>query len=216
MNDDYTTWDAAYVLGALTPQERADFERHMATCPQCREAVRSLAGMPGLLAGASAPQPPSEPPPTILPNLLSEVRRRRRRTRTAFTATALAAAAAVVAVLILAVGAVSSDSGEKPVTQAMQQTIPSPINADAALVAAPWGTKIDVNCTYRKIGDAYLPRLYRLRVNDKAGHHDEVATWDAIPGETMKIEGVTRLSRSDISSIEIQTDSGKPILRLQM
>ncbi|HVX43363.1 MAG TPA: zf-HC2 domain-containing protein [Mycobacteriales bacterium] len=216
MNDEYATWDAAYVLGALTPQERADFERHLATCPQCREAVQSLAGMPGLLASTSAPPPPSEPPPTILPKLLTEVRRRRRRTRTAFTATALAAAAAVVAVLVLAVGAVGTNSSDQPATQAMEQTVPSPLNADAALVSAPWGTKIDVKCKYRKIGEAYTPRLYRLQVNDTSGRREEVATWDAIPGETMKIEGVTRLSRADISSIEISTDSGKPILRLRM
>ncbi|OLT53196.1 zf-HC2 domain-containing protein [Cellulosimicrobium sp. CUA-896] len=47
--DPYHDWDAAYVLGALGPQERRDFERHLATCAACRESVAALAGMPGIL-----------------------------------------------------------------------------------------------------------------------------------------------------------------------
>ncbi len=32
--------DGAYVLGALSPAERTAYERHLATCSFCREAVR--------------------------------------------------------------------------------------------------------------------------------------------------------------------------------
>lgn len=47
--DPYREWDAAYVLGALAPGERREFEQHLAACPACREAVADLAGMPALL-----------------------------------------------------------------------------------------------------------------------------------------------------------------------
>lgn len=47
--DPYREWDAAYVLGALAPDERREFEQHLAGCPACREAVGDLAGMPALL-----------------------------------------------------------------------------------------------------------------------------------------------------------------------
>jgi hypothetical protein len=40
---------AAYVLGALSPAERSDYERHMAECPICRTDVAELAVLPGLL-----------------------------------------------------------------------------------------------------------------------------------------------------------------------
>ena len=34
--DPYREWDAAYVLGALSPRDRRAFEQHLATCPACR------------------------------------------------------------------------------------------------------------------------------------------------------------------------------------
>jgi hypothetical protein len=48
--DEYRRWDAAYVLGALSPAERREFEEHLATCPTCQSEVAEVAGIPGLLA----------------------------------------------------------------------------------------------------------------------------------------------------------------------
>ncbi|GGK20999.1 hypothetical protein GCM10010124_11880 [Pilimelia terevasa] len=42
--------DASYVLGALGPAERTEYEQHLETCPDCREAVAEIAVLPGLLA----------------------------------------------------------------------------------------------------------------------------------------------------------------------
>ncbi|GAA1458476.1 zf-HC2 domain-containing protein [Nocardiopsis exhalans] len=47
--DRYREWDASYVLGVLDPEERREFERHLAVCAECRSAVTEMAGMPGLL-----------------------------------------------------------------------------------------------------------------------------------------------------------------------
>ena len=89
--------DAAYVLGALSPVERLDFERHLGGCDDCTRAVRELAGLPGLLrrveASVQEHPPVDEPvPDTLLPTWSHEVRRARRR-RTC----AAAGSAAVVA-----------------------------------------------------------------------------------------------------------------------
>ncbi|HEU4348442.1 MAG TPA: zf-HC2 domain-containing protein [Actinoplanes sp.] len=46
--------DGAYVLGALTPAERAAYERHLTTCSFCREAVAEVAVLPGLLGRLDA------------------------------------------------------------------------------------------------------------------------------------------------------------------
>ena len=59
--------DGAYVLGALAPAERAAYERHLAGCASCREAVAEIAVLPGLLgrldpAGLEQFLPPPAPP----------------------------------------------------------------------------------------------------------------------------------------------------------
>ncbi|WP_212754237.1 zf-HC2 domain-containing protein [Nakamurella aerolata] len=46
----FADWDGAYVLGALSAEDRRAFEMHMGACAACRRAVAELAGLPGLLA----------------------------------------------------------------------------------------------------------------------------------------------------------------------
>jgi anti-sigma factor RsiW len=38
-----------YVLGAIEPAERAQVEEHLAACPDCREELAGLAGLPAML-----------------------------------------------------------------------------------------------------------------------------------------------------------------------
>jgi anti-sigma factor RsiW len=79
MTCDYALDDGAYVLGALSPAERGEYERHLATCTECRGSVATLAVLPGLLARldpqraaalsrrAELPdRPAASPPPAIL------------------------------------------------------------------------------------------------------------------------------------------------------
>lgn len=48
---------AAYVLGALAPEQRAGFRRHMELCPECREEVDMLQAASAALPIMSAPKP---------------------------------------------------------------------------------------------------------------------------------------------------------------
>jgi hypothetical protein len=43
-----------YVLGALSPAEREEYEQHLADCAECRAEVAELAGLPALLARVDA------------------------------------------------------------------------------------------------------------------------------------------------------------------
>lgn len=52
--DVFREWDAAYVLGALSTEDRRTFERHLPTCPACAAAVAELAGLPGILGALPA------------------------------------------------------------------------------------------------------------------------------------------------------------------
>jgi len=48
-----------YVLGALSPDETADFEEHQADCPQCRAEVAEMRAMAAELSAAVAVAPPA-------------------------------------------------------------------------------------------------------------------------------------------------------------
>jgi hypothetical protein len=64
-------WDAAYVLGALSPDDRRRFEEHLEECPECRASVADLAVMPALLSRVTPPPPvengPAEAAPRDVP-----------------------------------------------------------------------------------------------------------------------------------------------------
>jgi anti-sigma-K factor RskA len=61
----------AYVLHALDPQERAEFEAHLAGCADCRAQVRELAAAVAQVAAADE----GTPPPSLRAAVLAEVAR---------------------------------------------------------------------------------------------------------------------------------------------
>jgi anti-sigma factor RsiW len=61
-----------YVLGALEPAERADFEEHLAGCERCQAEVAELRGLPELLEQAA---PPVEVPPWLRERTFAAVER---------------------------------------------------------------------------------------------------------------------------------------------
>lgn len=67
---------AAYLFGALEPEEAADFEHHTRRCERCREELRRLA--PAMRALPEAVER-HEPPPGLRKRLLAEVREDARR-----------------------------------------------------------------------------------------------------------------------------------------
>ena len=58
---------AAYVLEALTAEERADYEAHLGTCPEFEAEVRALIQVTGALARAL---PQVDPPPALRDRVL--------------------------------------------------------------------------------------------------------------------------------------------------
>ena len=47
----YARLDAAYLLGALDPDERLAYEAHLAICRRCRAGLAEISAIPSLLAG---------------------------------------------------------------------------------------------------------------------------------------------------------------------
>ncbi len=228
----YADRDGAYVLGALAPAERREFEAHLAGCDDCSRAVRELAGLPGLLARVDVavldePEPPPAPD-TLLPGLLREVRRERR--RRAFVTGGIGAAAAglVVGASWLSLGRPGAGEPDRTVVppaavettppgQAMAPVGDVPVHAELIVESVAWGTKLDLTCTYdrgEESGDLPGEVTYVLFVRTRDGHTERVGTWRAQTGKTMRLSAATAASRADIASVEVRTDSGRPVLRL--
>ena len=230
MSCEYAELDGSYVLGSLSPAERQEYEKHLATCEECSRSVRELAGLPGLLSRVDPvilePAPPAEPvPATLLPALVQEVGRARRRRLLAVAG--LAAAAVLALAVILVQGLVgdeqpptaspqtTSSSEPTPVGQHMQPVGDVPVTATLAFTPVGWGTKLDLTCSYRSVGDDYQePRstTYGLFVVNRDGSAEQVGTWEAISGKTMHFSAGTATQRKDIAAVEVRTVDGRPVL----
>ncbi|MFC7876445.1 anti-sigma factor family protein [Isoptericola sp. NPDC057391] len=181
--DPYREWDAAYVLGALSPADRRAYEQHLAGCDACRAAVAELAGMPGLLASvpaehaiATAPRDTDAGPGRAagggddgdladvvpLAALAGAARRSRRRRR---SLAAVAASALLVGGVGagLALGGAGEGPGQAPSPPPVAQVTAvdlEPVGAvdvRASLTATPrpWGTSLEWSCTYPPRAGAY-------------------------------------------------------------
>jgi hypothetical protein len=223
-DDPFAQYDAAYVLGALSPADRDAFATHLRSCDACSAAVAELAGMPGLLGrvpldvAEGADDTMSVPlPPSILPRLVREVERARRRRLVGSGVMALAAC-------LLAVTAVLWHLGTQPATAptvaagpeiTLQAVQTSPVAATADFTSVAWGTKIGLHCTYEKDpGTGYTGTgVYSLVVKDKSGNSGQAATWLAVPGRALTITAATSVNAADIAAIEIHAADGSTLLR---
>ncbi|SOD70690.1 putative zinc finger protein [Jatrophihabitans sp. GAS493] len=232
--DRFADWDAAYVLGALSPQERRDFETHLRGCARCSAAVTELAGMPSLLGRLPADTVPStdrpsgrpELPPlpdTMLASLIGQVQRtRRRRRRIAVAVGALAVAAAAVAVLVIAPWTPRA-SAPRPV--ALDQVVASPVHAQIRLVSEHWGTRVEVMCHYDRpappnsapetdprAGEVYD---YTLRITDRSGHSFSAAWWSERSGEsTADPTASVKLPIAQIARVQVLGEDDRVLLQL--
>jgi Putative zinc-finger len=243
--DKFAQWDAAYVLGALSPAERREFEEHLASCPSCQAAVSELAALPGLLAqlppddaamlsmadetlAESAETPALSaaqtdvieqgPPPSLLPKMIKKVRTRRRRM--------VAAIAGIAAAVLLVIGSLAVAAGLLPLRGgspervAFSQVVPSAMIAVADLIPSQNGTEIKVECQYGEVNE---PRpgagheTYSIFVVDRSGNASEIKEWPATPNKLMRPSGTTPLRISEIADLEIrQTDTDEVVLRASL
>lgn len=226
----YADWDGSYVLGGLPTRERLEYEQHLVTCAGCAADVRALAGLPGLLAQVdpsvletSAADMPA--PTTLLPALVHQAERRRRRRVLATVGVAAAAAAVAVGVpLALTPG---RDPAPRAVPTAATTATPTgrpmvvvagaPLRADLLLNPVAWGTRLDLTCTYTPDSAAYgnaASGTYVLFVRTRDGGSEQVGTWRALQGATMRVTAATAASPAEITSVEVRTADGRPVLQL--
>lgn len=239
--DAYTQWDAAYVLGALTVPQRAEFEEHLATCGSCRAAVTELAGIPGLLAqvppgealaleaatlpdAGDGPTPPRSLMPPLLP--LPPVGTAQRRWGTPLVATA----AACAALLVGGIGGYAASSASRsprpapptvavgvPGRLAFTAVQPSSMTAVVDVVPVAGGTELRVECQYATgpAGPGSYGRVdYAIWVVARDGRATALEEWTARPGELMRPSALTSLPVAGIGAVEIRrVDTGRTVMR---
>jgi hypothetical protein len=216
-----SSWDGAYVLGALSGADRAEYEDHLAVCASCRKAVAELAPTAGLLsrlsaeraraiAAANGPAPVVTPDPSLRTRVVQTARRRRARRVTAWT---LAASLAVVAIGVPTVITVTNASSSG-VTYALDEVNGAPLEASVKLTPVAWGTRIDLVCQYTgEVLDAPPGGWpYALAVTDDSGATSVLSTWRAGPGATTELSAGTDLETSSIGSIEIRSVDGDRVV----
>ena len=231
MNCPFAEDAAAYVIGALSPAERLEFEKHLGICDDCTRAIRELAGIPGLL-GRVEPDVLEHPivdgpvPDTLLPTLSRRVRSTRRRR----TLIAAGVAAAAVAVLVpAAVSQVGAGDGARPsdpgastepstvVAEAMDPVGDVPLKASVTLESVTWGTRLGLTSTYDRdsMGHRLPPSMaYTLCVRTWDGHTEKVGSWKSVSGMEMQISGATSARREEISWVQVRAPDGRVVLRL--
>lgn len=238
ITDDYTTWDAPYVLGSLTRDERLRYESHLASCSDCRAAVGELAGLPGMLAlvetevatamiesrpgevpdSAPPPMPPLPPPP----RLADAAERRRRRSGWTSVGIAVASAAAAAAIAVpIAVSVSGSDGAPDPgtseqafVERQMNPLEPTPVSASFKLLPADGDrTRVVMSCSYPPGEQLRYDWNLALYVTRADGQQQQLDQWPAGPGTELTIDRTIDGPPDQVRSVEIRAaNSGKVLL----
>lgn len=214
--------DGAYVLGALAPAERAAYERHLAGCAACREAVAEIAVLPGLL-GRLDPAGleqflPSASETSRVPALLSAAREQRRRERSRsrrrYALTVLAAAALAVLAGVGATLVRPAAPAPAPVTLTEMRPVgdPVPLHAEVGLTDKKWGTEVTLHCGYAQQPGHREAYTFRLVAHGPDGETEQVGTWLAAPGDNLRMTGATHFTHGELVRLELLRADGTPVL----
>ncbi len=230
MNADHThfaDWDAAYVLGALSPADRRAFAAHLEQCDLCRAAIADMAPTIGLLSRVAperaesmlAPAPvavavAAEGPDAASRTRVIELGARRARRRRGWWIGGLTAAAAVIVAAVLAVTTAIVPLAPTQVV-ALEPLVEVPVTASVELTGVAWGTRIDMVCSYGETdGEGGESWPYALVLTAVDGTTSEVSSWRALPGATARLSAGTALAPDEIAAVEIRSvTSGKVLLR---
>jgi hypothetical protein len=182
-----------YVLGAIDPDERALVDAHVAGCPECRDELAGLDGLPALLSRVGADEisrinledtewPPADEAPRedfadSLISLTSARRGRRRRWQVLAAAAAVVIAAGGAAASYQLVNGPAAGASAEPAPPASWQTARTTgtmngINATIRYSKLSWGVAYDVQITGIPSGTTC-----QLWVTNAQGVHLLAAGW---------------------------------------
>lgn len=212
-HDRYREWSAAYVLGALEPADRAEFERHLDGCARCQADVRAFAPLPGLLstvdpgALASAAAPGDDDATARVTRVASERARAERDTLRRSLRRWRVAAVGIAAAAVLGLGALSLPSAEDP-GRVLEVTAAADATAGSLSVhERGWGTHVEVDLTG-------LPARgrYQLMAVAADGSVQTAATWGPTPTGRARVTGATAIPVAELDRLEVISDDPADVL----
>ncbi len=224
--DDLAEWDAAYVLGALSLEDRRTYENYLAANPARAAELTDLAGMPGILNALSrdeavaltdlAGAPPAQDRPDNVSSLAQAAAKRQQRSRRTWLTTAVAAAAAL-AITGGVVGATVFPRSPAPVqTVAMQAMQPTPrggLTAELAVTQKKWGTELNWACQYTKDWSRNVDS-YDIVVTTHDGIQSAVGSWKPAGDEASGLSAATSIPTSQIRTVDIRVTGSKEPLAI--
>jgi hypothetical protein len=221
---DLTVWDAAYILGALSPEERVEYERFLSAEPAQIVTLTELTEISNILnvlspeeafalidEGVGTPVIDHDAP-SSMPSLGVVADKRRRRSQPARLLTLFASAAAFLVIGgIIGYTVVPHESAPGASLQAMAPGQRAGITAALALSAEEWGTRLDWGCQYTKDWATGVAS-YDLIVTTKDGRESAVASWSPAGGQTSGLAASTAIPASQIRTVEIRvTGTATPL-----
>jgi len=239
-DDEYREWDAAYVLGALSYEERKEYEVHLAQCPTCSNSLALLAGIPGFLgkidsqtanaildSAAVVSDGARWDDSIFIKKLAARAAKEQRTTR--IRQSLIAAAALIICISMgAATGILVHARSGQPTLSSPAATAataaaaawhltnlqPQIMSAELRITSKKWGTHFDWDCTYSKNAASWpAATRYNLVITDASGRKTTIASWSPSGGIAKGLSATTALPVSQIKMLEVTvTGSSTPII----
>jgi anti-sigma factor RsiW len=207
----------AYVMGALTPEERDVIEAHLSDCPACVEELAGLTSLPLFLdlvsgeevalMGSDAAGPDAGLVDRVVAAALAE-RRTARRKRWL-----VSVAAGVVLIAGSSVAGVALSSNDSP-PAAHSVTFSATDStthawAEIAVQQKLWGASLSL-----KLSGVPAGEHCKLVAIGRDGSSDVAASWEATYKGSATLTGATSLQLASTASYDIVTFDGKQLVHV--
>ncbi len=211
-----------YVVGAIDPAERATVDAHLSHCPDCREELAGLAGLPALLGRVPREDAErlllddeqlEEAPAELLDSLLLQVAARRRARR--WRGIAAAAAAAIIAVGGGIVGGALMSHAHGSPSVSEEAYLARGSDQATHVVAAVYyrsetsGTQMQVQVTGIRNGTHC-----EFWLTTSGGHRIWVGAWTVKGGESTWYTVWSTTPMSSVSSFDISGSGGHVLVNI--
>jgi len=213
-DDDVAEWDAAYLLGALDPEDRRTYENYLASNPERNSEFAELAPMPDILDLLSpeealaltdlAGTPPAEDRSDNVASFSAASAKRQRRSGRAVAV--VVAAAAALAIIGGVVGATVFPRTTAVQTLAMAPMQPGSrpgLTAELAVTEKKWGTELNWACEYTKDWSRDV-ESYDIVVTTRQGAQVTVGSWRPAGDEATGLAASTSIPTPEIRSVDIR------------